>query len=108
MTKSVYQLILEAKEHYNTTKNTYEMFPVDTKVKIITLGQDFNFFWGETGKVIKNTGRGYLGIIVEYDEPRHYEGGHIEKSWNFNPDDLIVLNGNEDELESNWIRLCNN
>jgi hypothetical protein len=90
MTKSIYDLTKEAKEKHKTTKNTYDMFPVGTKVKIITLGQDFNFFYGETGMIIKNTGT-YLGLMVEYDMPRYFIDGHVERKWNFNPDDLIIL-----------------
>lgn len=106
MGKSLYQLIQEAKKQYKTTNNTYEMFKVGSKVKIITLVQDFNFFNGETGIVISNTG-GYLGITVEYDEPRYYKNGTIEKSWNFNPDDLIRIDlEEENELLERWISLC--
>lgn len=87
MGKSLYQTSKEAQEAYGTTDNTYDDFPIGTDVKIITLCQDFHFFYGETGKVISNEGR-YLSIIVEYDEPRKYEDGTIEKTFNFNPSDL--------------------
>lgn len=88
--KSVWDLVQEAKDQYKTRKNTFDMFPIGTRVKVITPCQDFNFFWGETGKVISN-GKKYLTIQVEWDDPRHFTDGYIETGWGFNPDDLIVL-----------------
>lgn len=58
------------------TNYKYKDFPIGTPVKIITPCVDFYFFYGETGKVIKNNG-GYLGIEVEFDKPRHFEDGYI-------------------------------
>lgn len=89
MSKSIWDVNEEARDKWNTRKNTYKDFPIGTKVKIICACQDMTFFWGETGKVIRNSGE-YLGIIVEYDEPRHYEGGYIQKEFNFAPDDLHI------------------
>lgn len=92
MIKSVGDLIDEQKTIYNTKKNTYDMFPVGTHVQVITKGQDQHFFKGsETGTVIRNLGR-YLGIIVAFDEARKFEDGFIQKDFNFEPSDLIVLN----------------
>jgi ribosomal protein L21E len=76
---------------YGTEDNTYEDFPLGSHVKIICLSQDHHFFFGETGTVIKNEGT-YLSIIVEYDEPRHYKDGTIEKTFNFQPADLVIWN----------------
>ena len=90
MAKSLRQANQIEIEKYGTVNNTYTDFPVETKVKIIALCQDFNFFFGETGVVIRNC-EGYLGIIVKYDETRHYKDGSTETSWNFNPEDLLVL-----------------
>lgn len=89
--KSVFDVIEAEKDRYNTKENTFDMFPVGTKVQVITRGQDFNFFSGtETGIVIENKYR-YLTISVRFDKPRHFEGGYIQESFGFNPDDLIVL-----------------
>lgn len=68
----------------------YSWFPVGRKVKIIAKGVDFYFFYGETGTVIKNNGS-YLGIIVEFDKPRYFKDGEIQKIFNFNPHDLIPV-----------------
>jgi len=89
MAKSLYDANMEAREKYKTSDNTFEMFPVGTKVKVICLAQDMNFFRGETGVVIENKGS-YLGIIVKFDEPRHFKDGSVQKDFNFAPDDLIV------------------
>lgn len=90
MSKSVYQINEEARIKYKTSGNKYTDFPVGTKVKIICKAQDSYFFKGdETGIVTKNTGR-YLGIIVKFDKPRHFEHGYIQKDFNFEPNDLII------------------
>lgn len=88
MSKSVWDLHQEAIQKYGTADNTFADFPVGTKVKIITPCEDHYFFYGETGVVIRNSGR-YLGIIVEFDEPRRFEGGHVQKEFNFAPSSLI-------------------
>jgi hypothetical protein len=91
MSKSLADVRDEAQKKYNTSGNTHDMFPIGTKVKIITPCQDFNFFYGETGVVTKNTGD-YLGIRVTFDEPRHFKDGSIQESFNFDPDDLYITN----------------
>jgi len=88
--KTVWDMIKERKKQYNTANNTYEMFPVGTRVQVITPGQDLNFFYDETGVVISNSGK-YLGIIVKFDEPRYFESGYVQEIFNFEPSDLIVL-----------------
>ena len=93
MSRSLANATKEIVELYGTKDNTYDDFPVGTPVKIICLSQDFTFFYGETGKVIGNKKR-YLGIRVEYDEPRHYTDGTIETGFNFAPDDLVILDDN--------------
>jgi len=95
----------EQRKMYGSESNTFEDFPVGTHVKIICACQDFHFFYGETGKVIKNEGK-YLSIIVEYDEPRHYEDGTIEKTFNFNPNDLVLYNNSVEVIEKEHKRLC--
>jgi len=90
MSKSVYQLNEEAKIANKTHDNKFSDFSVGSRVKIICLGQDMHFFYGETGKVIKNTGN-YLGIIIQFDEPRHFKDGSIQKDFNFEPSDLLLI-----------------
>jgi len=98
---SVADVIKKQKEKYNTINNTFNMFPIGTKVQVITLGQDHNFFDGtETGIVIKNSGR-YLGIMIKFDNPRHFSDKYIQKEFNFEPNDLIVLEKNKYET-----RIC--
>jgi len=61
MGKSLADVNREVVKLYNTDENTYEDFPEGTPVKIITKCQDFHFFYGETGVVIRNKGT-YLSI----------------------------------------------
>jgi len=91
---SMYDLNVIKKKFHKTELNAYSMFPIGTKVKVICAARDFNFFFGETGVVIKNDEK-YLGIIVKWDIPRKYENGHIEYEWNFKPEDLVILENNK-------------
>ena len=95
---SLFDLSIEAKRKFGTEKNTYHDFMVGTHVKIIVPCQDYYFFWGETGKVIKNTKR-YLGICVEFDKPRKFQDGYVQKSFGFEPDDLIVLDTDDYDFQ---------
>lgn len=96
MSKSVYDINQERKTKYGTLNNKASMFPVGTPVQIICVAQDFNFFTGnETGIVTRNDGKGSM-IIVKFDEPRQFEGGYIQKEFNFQPDDLRLLNKKPD------------
>ena len=88
--KSIFELNKDIRKRYNTENNSYETFPVSQRVKIICKCQDFHFFNGDLGKVIKNSG-GYLGISVEFDTPRKYSDGSVMTSFGFNPKDLIRL-----------------
>lgn len=91
MAKSVAEVNEERRTKYNTHTNTFEMFPVGTKVQIICVAQDFHFFKGtETGTVKENKGK-YLGIIVKFDKPRQFTGGFVQEEFNFEPKDLIVI-----------------
>lgn len=92
MDKTVRELGQEQIKKYKTQYNTFEDFPVSTQVKIISPFVDHHFFYGETGEVIENTSD-YLGIRVKFDKPRHYEGGAIQKSFQFNPKDLCFKKG---------------
>ncbi len=64
---------------------------VGDRVKVICKGQDSYFFRGETGKVIRKKDYKYLDIIVEFDEPRHFVDGYIQTEFNFDANDLILL-----------------
>jgi len=79
----------------------YHDFPIGTRVMIATPCQDFHFFYHETGTVIRNSGK-YLGVIVQFDEPRHYANRDGSDAWTmtefgFNPGDLVPLEVNSDE-----------
>jgi len=87
---TIADMIKKQKEKYNTNNNTFKMFPIGTKVQIITPAQDFNFFYDETGIVVRNSER-YLGITIKFDSPRHFKDGYIQKEFNFDPSDLIIL-----------------
>ena len=97
MTKSVGQLSDENYELYNTLSNTYDDFPIGTKVKIITRCEDFMFFYGETGKVIRNNGQ-YLGICVEFNKPRYFEDRQMQTGFNFNPQSLYISSEEKERL----------
>jgi hypothetical protein len=103
MSKTLGDVRREMEDIYGTKDNKYSDFPVGTKVKIICPYQDSYFFYGETGTVTKNEGR-YLGINIEFDEPRHFEGGYIQTGFNFNPKDLqsldLVIDIEKDKLET--------
>ena len=91
MSKSLWDVNEERKSSFKTKNNTYSDFPVGTKVRVICICQDFVFFGGhETGTVISNEDR-YLSIIIEFDDPIYFKDGTVLKSFNFNPDDLIII-----------------
>jgi len=75
---------------------TWKDFPVGTKVKIVCLCRDFYFFYGETGVVTQSSDK-YLGIVVTFDEPRHFEStvgsptGYVQYQFGFKPEDLVVI-----------------
>ncbi len=96
MSKSVADVDREYKEKYKTLNNTFEDFPIGSKVWVICACQDFNFFdpsHNLTGRVIENHGK-YLGIIVKFDKPRLFEDGSVQKDFNFAPDDLVRIDIN--------------
>ena len=75
---------------YKTHKNTFFDFPPGTRVKVIVPCCDFSFFYEETG-VVADVKHEYLGIRVEFDEPRKFEDGTLQTGFNFNPEDLYIL-----------------
>lgn len=87
---TVYDKIQQEKTKWGTHKNIFDDFRVGDKVKVITPAQDCYFFWGEKGTVISNSGK-YLGIRVEFDKPRKFEDGYVQKDFNFEPSDLFRL-----------------
>jgi hypothetical protein len=90
MSRSLYQANQDRLNH--TAK--YSDFPVGSRVKVVCLCQDFYFFNPDTentkGTVIANSNK-YLGIVVKWDEPREYEEGYIQTTFNFAPSDLRLL-----------------
>lgn len=79
--------LAEVNAELRDPSNTFEDFPVGTRVQVMCVSQDFHFFDGnELGLVVVNHGR-YLGIVVQFDKPRHYKSS-IQKTFCFNPEDL--------------------
>ena len=95
--KTIAEVQAEQKAFYGTANNTFDMLPVGSRVKIICLFCDFQFFFGETGEVIQCCDR-YLGIRVKFDQPRHFEDGYIQTIFNFNPSDLFLLDSQVKKL----------
>lgn len=107
MGRTLADVTIEMIKLYGTKDNTYDDFPIGTHVKIICCCQDFHFFYGETGKVIRNKGT-YLSIIVEFDKLRHFEGGYVQTKFNFVPKDLAIWNDNSKAIsadENRWNKL---
>ncbi len=90
MFKSVWSVNEQARDKYKTRMNTYQTFPEGTPVMIICAGQDHFFFYNETGRVTESKNK-YLGITVEFDKPRHFEDGTIQRGFSFDPDDLVRI-----------------
>jgi len=96
--KSLHELNIELKAKYKTKNNTYAMFPVGTKVKVICCCQDMTLFKNEPiAEVIKNS-ESYLGIRIKFEDG--WEFG-------FEPSDLVVFepmhsNGEQQPTQINW------
>lgn len=89
--KSVAEMKVAAFKKYNTKNNKIgDFLPVGTQVKIITPCEDHNFFYGETGKVV-DVDTKYCRLEVEFDIPRKFEDGTVQKSFYFAPEDLITI-----------------
>lgn len=85
----------------NFTQLTFADFPIGTRVKVVSKCVDFHFFNGETGTVIRNSGK-YLGIIVLFDSRRlikNFNGTQTweQKEFGFNPQNLQPLPQPSDE-----------
>jgi hypothetical protein len=94
MSKSTFDVNEERRDKYKTRNNKYSDFPVGSRVQVICVMQDMSAFSGdETGIVVENSGK-YLGIIVKFDKPRHYE------TFNFAPDDLVLLEPQKESRHS--------
>lgn len=77
------QIVAEA---LKTVDNTFDDFAPGDKVKIITPCEDFVFFFGEEGIVVRNS-KNHLGIIVKITT----SGKRVDCEWNFNPQSLLKL-----------------
>jgi hypothetical protein len=93
MNKSVADLKQEAITKYGTKNNTHAMFPLGTRVRVISPMSDMMVFEGETGVVIKNEKK-YM-IIVKMDSPfciiHNDTKGAVQNKWNFMPEELIKI-----------------
>ena len=99
MDKTIQDVIIETqKKYYPNGLPKLEDFKIGDKVKVITSCQDFYFFYEETG-VIKSIKGSYLAIKVEFDEPREFKDGYIQKEFNFNPEDLFKIELKEIDKE---------
>lgn len=91
--QSLYDVIQEEKRQNNTLQNKHSDFKVGDRVKVVVSCQDMYFFDPKTqnlnGTVVRNSGS-HIGIIVKWDEPRHYES-HVQHEFNFEPTDLVLL-----------------
>lgn len=90
--KTIAEMKAAALEKYKTNNNTLENFLLEgTQVKVITPCRDHYFFYGETGKVFKFWSEPSPRIEVEFDLPRKFQDGTIQKSFIFEPKDLITI-----------------
>ena len=91
MSKTIADFVVEKqKQYYPNGLPTLDDFRVGDNVKVITPCQDFCFFYEETG-VIRSIKGKYLAIDVEFDKPRHFKDGDIQRNFNFNPEDLFKI-----------------
>lgn len=92
--RSVWDVIQEQYDKYQTLQNTYEMFKPGDTVRIITPAQDHNFFDMENsyGRVVSNLGK-HTGITVFVFDVK----GPTVNVWGFEPMDLIHVDQMHDE-----------
>ena len=90
VSQSLREVDHEVKLLAGTLEQKFSDFRIGDRVKIITKCRDFYFFYEETGKIIENSGT-YLGLKVRLDKPRHFEGGFVQKTFGFNPEDLKII-----------------
>lgn len=87
---SIWEMNKKNVKKYGTKDNTYDMFPIGTRVKVICVEEDFEFFDGnEIGIVIENK-NDYLTIKVKFDNGR--------RDWGFEPHDLFRLPQQEQDM----------
>jgi hypothetical protein len=79
-----------AKKKAGTLGNTVRAFRVNDRVKVVALGQDFHFFFGEEA-IVERVEDKHLGIHVRFDPPRRFEGGMLQEFFGFDPEDLLVI-----------------
>lgn len=78
------------KKYYPNDLPAFKDYGVGDRVKVITPFQDFYLFYEETG-VISNIKNRPLGINVKFDVPREFTDGSIQRDFNFNPEDLYII-----------------
>ena len=94
MNRTIADMGREQERLYGTEHNTFQDFPIGTRVKVITPIEDFMAFDGDNGVVIHNNGQ-YLGNSVKFDKPfsiRGVDGLTKITSFNFNPKSICILN----------------
>ena len=52
-------------------------FPLGSRVLLPDI-EDFHFFHGQRGEVVRHAGRAYLGVIVRLDRPFRCDHGHFQ------------------------------
>jgi hypothetical protein len=101
MSKTLFDIRNEEQEkYYPNGLPKITDFKVGDHVKVITPCEDFCFFYGETGKISKCE-NAYLGITVVFDKPRKFDDGHVQHSFNFNPESLFIIN--KETQETNFV-----
>jgi len=79
------------RKKYETVNNTVDMFPVGTRVMVISHMVDFVFFNNELGTVQEVTKGFSYPIKVLFDDLRiGTEEDHLD-CWNFRPKDLLPM-----------------
>ena len=95
MVETFFDTVIKArKKCYPDRLPTYDDFKIGDRVEVIVPWEDCYFFYGETGIIIKNSHE-YLGIVVKFDNPRNFEGGYVQETFNFKPEDLFKIGQDE-------------
>ncbi len=93
--RSIAEANQEQKERYKTTKQTCADFKMKNHVRVICLCQDFYYWNGQTGHVVKIRPDFIYPITIKFDHPINieWEDGsvYLMQTFNFNPDDLVTF-----------------
>lgn len=73
-------------------------FTVGKRVLVKSCVEDFHFFNGRDKGTVKRNSLDYLGIIVEFDQPRVYKDGRVMTEFNFNPRNLEIITVDETQF----------